>query len=199
MNDPVKKTILIIASIWAVSLLTCLLFYMLFLSPQQDEINSIQLQLSEKKESNQNLKSAGAAQMRERIRDELEKKLQILNNYSFNMNESGKLTYIVGKISGDFDSIDTGSFTSKRLMEGSVSKTEGFEHLSEERLNVSFTSDFEGFGRFLNNLERNRPIIFIDKFLMKPEKKESSRVSVNLYLAALVAKANEEESNPVSK
>jgi len=199
MNDPVKKTILIIASIWAVSLLTCLLFYMLFLSPQQDEINSIQLQLSEKKESNQNLKSAGAAQMRERISDELEKKLQILNNYSFNMNESGKLTYIVGKISGDFDSIDTGSFTSKRLMEGSVSKTEGFEHLSEERLNVSFTSDFEGFGRFLNNLERNRPIIFIDKFLMKPEKKESSRVSVNLYLAALVAKANEEESNPVSK
>ena len=199
MNDPVKKSILIIASIWAVSLVTCFLFYMFLLSPQQDEINSIHLQLSEKNESNQNLKSAEAAQMRERISDELEEKQKILDNYSFNMNESGKLTYIVGRISGDFDSIDTGSFTSKRLMEGSVSKTEGFEHLSEERLNVSFMSDFEGFVRFLNNLERNRPIIFIDRFVMKPGTKESFRMSVTMYLAALVAKANKEESNPVSK
>ena len=41
-------------------------------------------------------------------------------------------------ISDDFPGIKSGSYTSKRLKEASVNKTEGFEHLSEERIKITF-------------------------------------------------------------
>ena len=117
----------------------------------------------------------------------------------FKADEKGELTYMVGKISDDFAGIKAGSYTSKRLTEASVSKTEGFEHLSEERINITFTSDFEGFARFLNTLERNQPVVFIDRFLIKPERKDAADMSVNMYLAALVEKPLSEEPDAANK
>ena len=199
MNDTIRKHIFIIASLWVLCLLALFLLYMLVLSPQQDEMAELQLKILGKKESHQNLRKAGASEVQARIRDELEQKKHKLNDFMFEADEKGKLTYMVGKISDDFTSIKAGSYTSKRLMEASVSKTEGFEHLSEERVNITFTSDFEGFARFLNTLERNQPVIFIDRFLIKPERKGAADMSVDMRLATLVEKSLSDETDAADK
>ncbi|MHC4076368.1 MAG: GspMb/PilO family protein, partial [Planctomycetota bacterium] len=51
-----------------------------------------------------------------------------------------------------------------------------------------FNADFKGFAALLNALERNRPVIFIDKFLIEKSKQRNLEPKVTMNLTVLVRK-----------
>lgn len=65
--------------------------------------------------------------------------------------------------------------------------------LSGQYYQVSFTAGYNEFARFLNELERFRPVIFIDTFSITKSQQEEAKSAINMSLAVLVSK-NEKEN-----
>ena len=70
----------------------------------------------------------------------------------------------------------------------SVIKMANCEHIFGRQLSVNFTSSFNQFAAFLNALEMNRPVIFIDSFSIARSREETSDQQVDMTLAVLVSK-----------
>lgn len=176
--------------VWAACLMPLLLFHLLVLAPQEKLRMQTEELFTQTKRMAQAAKEAARRENQIKLQELVTHLDDTLKNFVFEEEDTANLTFDIDRISNDIK-LDASSITATGS--AGIVEIENCNHLSAKYVNVNFTSTFNKFAAFLNALEKNRPVIFIDKFEIIRSRDSNSEHTVDMKLAVLVAKNGEPE------
>jgi len=182
-----KKYLTKVALIWAGCFALFFLVYMLMLAPQKKSKKQIQKQLAEKKQMYESVLKAAQEETKVQLNEQMERLRNSLEDFVIDFEDSANLTFDIGRIASEKE---IASFSIKPQGENKRrdSTIAGYEYIFENHIDVSFTAGFNQFATLLNALERHRPVVFVDKFIIARSKQGNSGHDVTMELAVFVKK-----------
>lgn len=174
-----------IVFIWVCSFVLLLIIYMLVLAPQVKAKKTIKKELTEKKLLLDRAQKITQKETRLKLDKQIDDLHDKLRNYVVDFDDISDVTFDISRIANEKK---VKSFNIKSVNRGgSVSKT-GNKYVHVNNFDVSFTSGFVQFATLLNTLERNRPVIFVDKFRIIRSEENNFEHQVDMDLAVFVRK-----------
>ena len=187
---------------WAVSLVLCLVAYMIVLRAQDSGKKHLESTLAEQKQQHASARRAAQEQTRIQLNEQIEHLRQRLKDFVIDLDESTDLTFDISQIAGreNLASLSVTTRAKKGAGRRGVSaQTEpDSSHINENHIDIRFTAGFYQFATFVNALERHRPVLFIDKFKINRSNQDDSVYQVTLDVAALVTKRQDDETADTS-
>ncbi len=101
------------------------------------------------------------------------------------------MTFDISQIANDEK---VSSFSIKTKDSRELSALPDCSYIAENHIEISFTGHFKQFATFLNALERHRPVLFIDKFMITNSRLEDAGYRVSLDVTFLVGKPHEDKT-----
>ncbi|MBN2456976.1 MAG: type 4a pilus biogenesis protein PilO [Sedimentisphaerales bacterium] len=183
MKSSYKRYLSIVALIWAGFFVLLMIFYVLILGPQIKSKKKLERQFADKQRTYNIVIKAAQAETRAQLNRQIETLRSKLRNFVINPGESADLIFDISQIAKE-----------KKLGSISIKEKKGYrtrdkkqdQYISENRIDVSFTSDFLGFATFLNMLERHRPVVFVDDFEINRSEQKDTGHEVNMNLSVFV-------------
>jgi len=173
------------AFLWAVCFIGFFLFYLVALGPQEKLRGQTESKLAETQRLAQAATEAAEEKNKAGLMGQVQQSRQMLGRFVTGEKSADSLTYDIGKIRSD-EALE--AFNLSPGGSESVVKLDNCEHIYGKHLSVNFTSSFNQFAAFLNALERNEPVIFIDTFSITRSREEATGHKVDMTLAVLVGK-----------
>ncbi|MHC4230716.1 MAG: hypothetical protein ACYSW0_25040 [Planctomycetota bacterium] len=185
MKSIYRKYIKMGISVWAGCFIVFLLSYVVVLAPQEKLKARTESQFAEARRTALAAKEAAREENKIKLKEQaanLDKRLQ---EFIIEEADTANLTFDIDRISNTIklDSSSINTMGSQGIVE-----IENCEYLFARQINVDFASSFSKFAAFLNALERNRPVIFIDTFTITRARENNLSHSVSMKLAVLVGK-----------
>ncbi|HEX42851.1 MAG TPA: hypothetical protein ENN81_12445 [Phycisphaerales bacterium] len=178
-----RKYAAAVAMIWAACLVLGLFAYMLVISPQQKARRRIEQQLAKDKAAFELAVDAAKPENREKMNRQLEQLTARLDDFTVPASEAASLTFDISRLARDH-----------QLQEFSIRGKEAHEKTAESaslvanRIVVSFNGSFTQFARFLNALERNGPVLFVDTLSIVKPSDRSGVQRAEMDISALTRK-----------
>lgn len=157
----------------------------LVLGPQGRKRAGLERQLTTKRQLYEAAMTGAREETRSKWKEQIEELENKLHGFAIEAEKSANLTFDISQLAKDKQAH---SFSIRGKDSGFESQTPFSEYIGENRLNVDFAAGFKEFATLLNALERNRPVVFVDKFKMEYSKKGESRHPVNMELSVFVLK-----------
>ncbi|MHC4573771.1 MAG: GspMb/PilO family protein [Planctomycetota bacterium] len=176
------------ALVWVCSAALFFLVYSFAFVPQKKLRGHIEKRLLETKQDYEFALKAAEEKTRIQLEEHIDHLRHSLNDFVIDSRDSASLTLDISRIASEKE---LASFTIGRRGERRDSEIPGCEQIYENRINVSFTAGFNQFACFLNALERNQPVVFIDEFSITRSRKGGSSHKVDMGLAFLVRKTRD--------
>jgi Tfp pilus assembly protein PilO len=182
-----KKYLLMSAVIWAVCLVIFLIAYVFVIGPQKSSKRLIENKLAEKRKTYEFAIKASQDETKIQLNEQIESLHNELKDFVADFEDSASLTFDLSQIA---EEKEVASFGSKvKSNRGIAVKKDNYKFINENKINITFTGNFNQFATFLNALERHRPVIFIEKFSLIPSSgQKDSGFRVNLNVTAFVRK-----------
>jgi Tfp pilus assembly protein PilO len=176
--------------VWAVSFVLFVLAYFLVISPQLQVKAQLVKEVVEKQQEYNAAVNAAQEDNKKKLADEVDGLKSKLGDYAVEFEESANLTFDISRIAADKQ---VGSFTVKTTEQSKDADRDKSapKYLQENRIDISFASNFGQFASFLNALERHRPVIFVDKFKVSRGTQGETVHEVDMDLSVLVKKRPE--------
>jgi len=182
-----KKYLTKTALIWAGCFALLLLVYLLVLAPQKKTRKQVEKQLAEKKQMYDSILKATQQETRIKLDKQIERLRNRLKDFVIDYEDSANLTFDISKIANE-KRVASFSIKNKDKKDYRGPATPEQKYISENYIDISFTAGFNQFAAVLNALERHRPIVFVDKFVITRSKHGHSAHEVNMDLAVFVRK-----------
>jgi hypothetical protein len=147
--------------VWAASLVVFALVYYTVIIPQLKAKAQLLEESTEKKQLFESAISAALEDNKKKLTGETEELKTRLSDYVCESEESANLTFSISSIAADKQ---VSEFTVKTFEQSRVQNSLVSNNLQENRIEISFASNFLQFASFLNTLERHQPVIFVDRF-----------------------------------
>mgnify|MGYP001139752707 CR=1 FL=1 len=170
---------------WAFCLIILLLSYLLVLGPQERLRRMTERKLADTKLLAQSAREAAEEKNKNLLIEQLSKSDKRLKDFVVEQEKSADLTFDIDEIKNE---VGLDSFASNPAGSEGTAKTDNYKHIIAKQISVDFNSSFNKFAVFLNALERNRPVFFIDTFSITRSGESDSGHKVDMKLAVLVAK-----------
>ncbi|MHC4726665.1 MAG: GspMb/PilO family protein [Planctomycetota bacterium] len=184
-----KKYLITSGVIWAACFVIFLLAYMLIVRPQKNSKKLVESRLAEKQQVYKSALRAAHEETKNRLNEQIDSLRNRLKDFVAEFEDSVNLTFDLSQIA---EEKKVASFGSKvKSDRGLARKKNQYKYIRENQINISFTGDFNQFAKFLNTLERHRPVIFVDKFTLNRSARDESVFLVNLSVIAFVKKQQE--------
>ena len=187
-----KKYLLMSAVIWAVCLVIFVVAYVFIIGPQKSSKKLIENKLAEKRKIYESAIKAAQDETKLELNKQIERLHHKLRDFVVDFEDSANLTFDLSQIAEEKKVTSFGSKVKSKL--GLTNKDE-YKYISENEINITFTGDFNQFATFLNDLERHRPVIFVEKFsLIRSSGRNDSGYRINLNVTAFVIKQQDSET-----
>ena len=183
-----KKYIMTMGLVWAASLVLFLIVYFIAISPQLKIKAQLAAEANEKRQMCEASLNAAKEESKKKMADEVNGLKTRLSDFAVDFEESANLTFDISRIAADKQ---VSSFTVKANDQVKESGDSASKNLQENRIAITFVSDFRQFASFLNALERHRPVVFVDKFKVSRANKNETGNSVDMDLSIFVRKRPE--------
>jgi Tfp pilus assembly protein PilO len=183
-----KKYLLTMGVVWAASLGLFVLAFVFLVSPQRKITADLARELAEKNKLCESALEAAREENKKKLLDEVQELKSRLGDYVVEFEESANLTFDISRIAGDKQ---VSSFTVKTPDQSRNSDQSDSKNLQENRVEVSFNSDYGQFASFLNALERHRPVVFVDKFKLGIDRQGEAGIKVDMDLSFMVKRKPE--------
>ncbi len=162
---PASKRYAIITSVYlAVCIAAMGLFYGLVLHPQN--LRRVQLN-SELKDLTEQFDQAQLART-EPYRNQLQERLDMVNktwkDFVVDSARASSLAFQIGQMASD---LKVAEFSAHRKEAQMREEMDSFKKIGEAWLQIAFRGSFESFAQFLNRIERNQPLMFVEEFVLK--------------------------------
>jgi Tfp pilus assembly protein PilO len=183
-----KKYLLMLGVVWTASLVLAVLAFIFVLSPRLQ----VAAQLADDVEKNRQKYDQAVAAAREENKKKLSDELEILKtkfmDYAVEAEDFANLSFDISRIAADKQISDV----SVKTPEQAKTKEQlDSKNLQENRVDISFQSNYVQFASFLNALERHRPIVFIDMFKLSRGERNEPGVKVDMDLTIFVKKRSQ--------
>ncbi len=154
------------------------------LGPHRKAIRAIDNRI---KELESILKTSGNSGNINALNQKLFSEQKSLSKYVISPKQASDLTVDIGKIAKQAGVQD---IRSTNRMQGSYKPLNECQYICEGRIQINFKSSFSQFAEFVNLLERNEPVIFIDTFKIARSTKNDGMHSVDIALAFFCSQNN---------
>jgi preprotein translocase subunit YajC len=186
--DPIyKKYFIKVALIWAGCFVLFLFVYMLVLSPQKKSKKQIANQLAEKKRMYESVLKATQEETQIQLNEQIERLQNSLRDFVIDFEDSANLTFDISRIANEKEVASFSIKTKDKEKRGS-SAIPDYDYMFENHIDVKFTGGFNQFAGLLNALERHRPVVFVDRFVIARSKRGNLGHEVRMDLAVFVRK-----------
>ena len=175
---------------WAVCLVLFVLAYMFILGPQRSSRKRLENTLKETKQQYEMAQVAAQEQTKIRLNEEIESLQNTLNDFILDLEDSANLTFDIGRIANEER---VASFSIKDKDKQGLSEIPDCNSICESHIDISFIAGFNQFATFVNSLERNQPVLFVNEFTISRSNKDKSTYQVSLDVAAFVRKQQDRE------
>jgi len=180
-----KKYLKISALILIVCMAAFGLLYFLLIGPQNENQRNIETRLMQCKQEYSLAKIASKEENQALIREEIGNLKNKLNNFVLDNKNEADLTFDISQIANECE-LSSFSIQSSDVERNSESSEPN--NVFEKSIKVSFMAGFEDFAIFLNTLERHKPVLFVNKFMLSRQNNSNANYQVTVDLAALVCK-----------
>jgi Tfp pilus assembly protein PilO len=188
MQTVYKKYITTSIIVWAISFVLFMLVYVFVLSPQKERLNLVKQKLAQKQSDFDRVVDAETGVTKERLDKELASLHSKVDSFVSVGGDSSKLAVDIAQIANE---LNVTGFSSKgNQNEQSRATLPLCKVLSIDNFFISFKGNFSQFARFINALERYKPVIFVDKFSIARTDKGSYENDINIVLAVFVCPQN---------
>ena len=188
-----KKYFLMSAVIWSVCLVIFVVAYIFIIGPQKNTKKLIENKLAEKRNIYESAIKAAQDETRIQIDQQIENLHNDLKDFVADFEDSANLTFDLSQIAEEKKVTSFGSKVKSNL--GLKTKKDEYKFISENEINITFSGNFNQFATFLNDLERHRPVIFVEKFsLIRSSDLKDTGYRVNLNVTAFVIKQQDTET-----
>ena len=178
-----KKYLTIIAVTWGCSLVVLSALYIGLLSPRKDVFKFMEGELAEKKLEYTRSKAAGDEKVRAQWNQELMQLKDKLGSFVADIDDLDSLVFGISKVAGK---INVDSFSSRGTGGELYSIIPNYDRIGYTEIAINFNCTFTKFARFINALERYRPVIFIDEYSISQSSGDLLGHRVNMLLNVLV-------------
>ncbi len=185
MKPVYKKYLTTTGLVWSACFVMFLFAYMLVLSPQRKLRARVEGALTEKKQVYEGALRASREETRVQLNGEIDRLQERLADFVIEFEDSANLTFDISQLAKEKD---VGSFSIRGRDRSAVSPILGCESIEDSHIDLSFTGQFGQFAGFLNALERNRPVLFVDTFSITRSDQAQTDHRVNMDLAVFVKK-----------
>ena len=185
MSPRNSKLIKKIALAWTGLLVLFVAGYLMTISPQRKTILDFAGKLEEaEKNYKLAIESSDQKYRNDLIRKtrELEDKL---NAFAIGFEDSANLTFDVSQLASS-NKANLTNIQGQRIDHNE--QLHGCERITEGTIKLNLSSSFPQFAKFLNDLERNNPVIFIDSFSISRNQEDVMQNDVEMNLKYLVTK-----------
>lgn len=183
-----KKYLITVGLIWVVCFALFLLAYILVISPQQKRRKNIEKQHDQVKKICDSAINASREETKIKINEEIEKLKKTLRSYVVDYEDSSNLTFDISQIANEKK---VNSFSIKMQEGAKGSAGTNLKYIQENEIDIGFAGNFNQFATFLNALERNEPVFFVENFRIIRSKTDDLDHRVNMKLAVFVRKQQE--------
>ena len=180
-----RKYLISAASIWAACFVLFLLVYIFLLRPQKEIRHRIENRLAEKQQIHESALKASQSETKNYLSEQITRLRDRLNDFVIDYEDAADLTFDISKIANEknVDSLSIKGNDNKRIEE-----IPNCTYIGESHIDIDFSAGFNQFATFLNALERNRPVLFVDQFTITNSRQDESGYQVSLKVAVYVKK-----------
>jgi hypothetical protein len=125
-----------------------------------------------------------------RLNEEIEKLREKLKGFVVDLEDSANLTFDIGQIA---NKVNVSSFSVKGKDKQGFSEIPDCNSICEIHIDIGFIGGFDQFAKFVNELERHQPVLFVNEFTVSRSNKDEFVYQVNLDVAAFVRKQRDRE------
>jgi len=180
-----KKQLITVAMTWACCFIAFLLAYLFVLAPQFKNKKNVEGELAMVKQDHSFAMRATQAELIAELKKEIEQLQDRANDFIIKFEDLANLTFDISKRATE-KAINPFSIKNKY---GKISEIPDCEHIGENEIDINFSSNFEQFTSFLSDMERHKPIVFVDNFtLSQPRGRERQGLSVNMNVSVFIRK-----------
>lgn len=178
-----KKTVYsaVAACILAVCIMVCVVVFVLV--PQRKAIGVVEERIREVEQALVKPKTNGHSSDVSKLKQELSSASATLSRYVISAGQASDLAVDIDNIANQAGVKD---LRSTNRMQHSYGPINECRHVREGRIQIDFKSSFSQFAKFINSLERNKPVIFVDSFKIKRSDTDSNRHDVDMVLTFFV-------------
>jgi Tfp pilus assembly protein PilO len=187
-----KKYITTSIIIWAISFVLFMLAYVFVLSPQKDKLNALKQKLAQRDNDFERAVEADTGAMKARLDKQIADLQSKVGGFVVIGNDSSRLIVDIGQIANQLNVV---GFSSKGNKNEQSAVLPTCKVLGIDYFYISFKSNFSQFARFVNTLERHKPVVFVDKFSIARTDNGSFENDINIVLAVFVCPIDGINSN----
>ena len=184
-----KKFFIALGLLWGLSILSLAGVHFLLLEPQRELLAAQEVELVQVKEEYDKCMDIGRAEVRQAWQEQIEQLGQDLGDYVSGPEDLDKLVFGISKIGGQ---VGVKGFFSEVIGEDSYSVMTNYEYIGVSNTAVEFDGTFNQLARFINLLERFRPVIFVDDFTIRRLRSEGNEHKVDMLFKVFVRMQPEE-------
>jgi Tfp pilus assembly protein PilO len=180
-----KKYLITMGLVWAGALVVVVAAFIFLINPQVREKERLAKEAAGKQNIYNGAVEAAKEDTKKKLAAELESLKSKLNDYAIDSEDSANMTLDISRVA---TAGQVSSFTVRAGEQRPQSGQTDSKYLQENRIQISFSSDFRQFATLLNTLERHRPVIFVDNFRIT---RSSDNNKVDMDLSIFVRKRPE--------
>jgi len=188
MIEAYKKYILMLGAVWSASVVLFVVAFIFVISPQLKEVDRLATESAKGQQQYEQAVYAAKEENKKKLADELEMMKSRFGDYAIEFENFANLTLDISRIATDRQ---IGAVSVRTPDQTKSPDQIESKNLQENRIEISFESNFKQFATFLNALERHRPIVFIDKFKLSRGERSGVGNKIDMDLAVFVKKRSE--------
>jgi Tfp pilus assembly protein PilO len=184
------------AIVWVVSLVLCLLAYMIVIRPQSNSMQRLDDTLAEQRQVYASAVRATQEQTRIQLAKQTERLQEQVESLVTDFKASSDLTFDISQIANreNLSSLSVAMRAGNDADQRGIGANTQIKQVSEHHIDIKFTAGFHQFATFVNALERHKPILFVDKFKIARSSREDSTYQVTLDVAAFIKRQPEKQT-----
>jgi len=180
-----KKYIISAASVCVGGLALLGLLHSFVIGPRVVLADELENQISDKKAEYKTAAEVSNSSAKEALERKFKTVRDRFDSFVTKHGVVGSLALHIKQIAGE---IGVEDFSSKNKTINSYEKIGGCKEIEKGRILVDFKGSFAQFAEFVNKLERNNPVVFVDTFTMKRAANSESKHSFSMVLIFFVKK-----------
>ena len=175
----------VVALIWTASLLLGGAFYGFVVIPQNQKSKTMTRKAAEIANKYNDAQIAAGQDVQKKLQDEITHLRQKLDKYAVDFMDSARITFAISELAEKYELKNS----KIQSVQGKVAeKIPNCTNICQSGINLSFTSGFYEFAKMLNNLERNSPVVFVDRFSITKSPNENAGNQASMTLSVFVYK-----------
>jgi hypothetical protein len=196
MTNETKKIITAVLIIWALWVASAAAMYYYMIAPAKHRASDLHQQLNETAKAVEELEKAKTEQFQQQLNQKVADCKNKVKDFVIKTGKADQLMFNISQIAKD---LRVDQFASRDRSRGNYEDISGCDRLKIARIDVEFSSDFIDFARFINYMERNDPIVFIDNFSIGRTTTSSREAKAQVGLEVLVDSAENEITEDIKQ